>query len=167
MRSNWGSGCKFIQLVSTRYIWRAFAAASSRGSSIPFFSTSDSRSRRLAFSAWPVAIRKSFSSPASPAPPFADRPGQPLQFLLNRGRITLILDSPSPQLRKPPVPTEPLPPNPSTRCPPEPICRLQSRPHLDKAQREKRAFSRSLHRSFMASHISGFASGSRKTVFAR
>ena len=65
-----GSGCKFIQLVSPLYIWRAFAAASARGVSIPFFSTSGSRSRRSAFSVSPPAIRKtprSFPSPASPA----------------------------------------------------------------------------------------------------
>ena len=143
---------------------RAFAAASSRGSSIPFFSTSDSRSRRLAFSAWPLAFRKSFSSPASPAQPFADRPGQPLQFP-NRGRIAVILDSPSAQPLKPFVPTEPLPPNPSMRCPPEPIFRLQSRSRLDNAQRENALSPARCVVLSVASHIRP-AHGSRKAAFA-
>jgi hypothetical protein len=49
LRGNWetgGQGANSFGFFPDRYILRAFAAASSRGSSIPFFSTSGSRWRR-------------------------------------------------------------------------------------------------------------------------
>jgi len=53
-----GQGANSFSFIPSRYIRRAFSAASSLGSSIAFFSTSGSRSRRSAFSASPLAIRK-------------------------------------------------------------------------------------------------------------